>query len=196
MSEELQPYKGKKGSGSKLALPMQTGDLVSFLNMAIDESVKRMGRPAVYPPDNQGLDNFVQKSIDYFEHVNAVNSNPDIQDKIIPDVESYAIFLGITRKTLLMYQRRGGIWDEVISQFKEVIVAAKKQLAFTYRIPPIFAVFDLVNNGDYYNTNEFKPVPVEIETRKNTPDDQARELGLVWDEVTGEYVPEGKKYDH
>lgn len=196
MSDDLQPYKGKTGRGSHKVLPVETGDLKAILDVAIDGSIKRCGRPAVYPDNDKGLDDFVQKSIDYLQYVNDINSNPDIDNKLIPDVEGWALFLGITRQTVFNYELRGGQWLETIQFYKNAFMACKKQLALTFKIPPVFAIFDAVNNTSarYYNTSQFQITTTqEEESRKKTPDEEARAAGLVWDEFIGEYVPDKRR---
>ena len=96
-------------------------------------------------------------TIDYFQYVKDTNANPDIDKKLVPDVEALCTFLEITRNTLLTYEkRRGGSWQDFIKQTKNAIAACKKELAFHQQIPPVVAMFDLTNNHSYVNTSEFK----------------------------------------
>ncbi len=134
-------------------LPMDSGDLHAVLTLGIT-ALKR-GARAKYSADTTGLQEFIYESQNYLEYVNTVNSNPDIDRKLIIDVESWCVFLGITRETLRQYSARNKDWKEFIDYFKEIIVTAKKQLAFNGKIPPMIAVFDLTNNHNYHNTSEF-----------------------------------------
>ena len=68
------------------------------------------------------------------------------------------IFLGITKQTVLNYAKRSQDWADTIEYIKESILAAKKQLAFRFKIPPVVYLNDVSNNHDYLNTNEFKLV--------------------------------------
>lgn len=145
-------------------LPMENDDLTAVLSLGI-QALKR-GAVAKYTADPDGYKRFIERSQEYLDYINAVNQNPDIEKKLIVDIESWCVYCGITRETLRNYDSRGGAWHDFISYFKEIILSAKKQLAFTYKIPPAFALFDLVNNHQYHNTNEFHIsayVPKEID---------------------------------
>ena len=76
--------------------------------------------------------------------------------RLIPDVESWATYLGITRKTILNYEKRGEDWQNAIAFYKGIITACKKQLALAGKMPPVLAIFDLTNNSDYVNASEFR----------------------------------------
>jgi len=185
---ELQQYKGHK---SAKCLPLECDDTTAILTMIIDKSTARMGRPCQYSNDKRGLEEFVQNTIEYFEYVNTVNSNPDLDKKLIPDIESWAVYLGITRNTILNYEQRGGNWLDVIQFYKNAIASVKKQLALTFKVPPMIMAFDFTNNHGYCNTNEFK-LTTEVKTPDTDTNRLERELverGLVWDEERKEFVP-------
>lgn len=193
-TDDLIVYEGKKkktsGSGTKVCRPLENDDTTLLLTMAIDTAVAHMGRPAEYPATQKGLDDFVQQTIDYFEHVRTVNSDPELKQKIIPDVESWSVFLGISRVTLWKYAKRNKEWAETIDYYKTVIQATRKQLAACYKIPPAVFVFDSVNNFDYLNVTEFKiNTTVQTEEVHNNIDDQLRENNLTWNEETGTFEP-------
>ncbi len=185
---EIKPYKTKnKGE----CLPLEKDDLTAILTLTIDTSIKNMGRPHHYAPNTQGLDDFIQTTIDYFEYVNTLNSNQELERKLIPDIENWCVFLGITRKTLFNYEQRGNEWQECIQYYKNAIGSGKKQLALNYKIPPMIYVFDATNNHGYVNSNEFKlktTVDTEI-TKEKELQGAIDQLGLVWDEELHEYRP-------
>lgn len=192
--KKLVPYEGKKkktsGSGTKLCERIETDDMTAILDMAIDVSTARMGRPAEYPHTTEGLDRFINKTIDYFENVNSINANPELERKLIPDIESWAMFLGITRQTIWCYEKRGREWKDTIDYYKNCISAVKKQLAMNYKIPPMVYVFDATNNHGYVNSNEFKLTPSKPETEhKDNIDEQLKAAGLVWNEELQEFEP-------
>lgn len=134
-------------------LPMESDDLTAVLNLGI-QALKR-GASAKYSADEEGYKLFVERSKSYLDYVNGINQNSNIEKKLIVDIESWCVYLGITRETLRNYDARGEVWHEFISYFKEIIVMCKKQLAFNFRMPPMVHLFDLVNNHGYHNTNEF-----------------------------------------
>lgn len=169
-------------------------DIGAVLDMGI-EAIKRYGgRPPVYEPTMQGLEAFKQETIRYFNHVKTVNMDENMEKKVVCDIEGWCVFCGITRMTLCKYYRqRGSEWKNFIDYVKEIITTTKKQNAFTYRTPPMIAVFDLVNNSNYVNTNQVKITTDQAaeDVRTINGRDVSKELadnGLVWDDVTGEFV--------
>ena len=186
-STELQGYKNAKAK----CLPMETDDTTAILDMIIDKSTERMGRPCQYENTKRGLESFIQNTVSYFEHVNAINSNPDMERKLIPDIESWAVYLGITRATIFNYEQRGNDWREVIAYYKNAIASVKKQLALNFKVPPMIMAFDFCNNHGYINTSEYK-LTTEVKTSDPDSNKLERELverGLVWDEERKEFVP-------
>lgn len=148
-------------------IPIEAHDLDAVLDMSI-RSIQ-LGRPAKFPETEQGLEDFKQCSIDYLEFVRRTNNNPANENRIIPDIEGWAAFLGTTRQTILTYEKtRDEEWQEFILQVKNIITACKKQLAFRQKIPTLLAVFDLTNNSDYVNTSEFKLKPDNVQNKQPT----------------------------
>ena len=190
---DLEVYEGKKkktsGSGTKKCLPLETNDTTAILTMAIEVSTARMGRPAEYPNTKKGLDDFINKTIDFFQYLNATNSNPDLDRRLVPDIEAWACYCGITRQTIWTYEKRGSEWREVIEYYKGVIQATKKQLALNYKIPPAVFIFDSCNNAGYVNSNEFKLTDTRQETTGNNIDDRIRAAGLIWNDEVQDFEP-------
>lgn len=106
-----------------------------------------------YPDTSEGLQTFKERTQAYFDFVEKANMGNE--KGICSDVESWAISLGCTRQTILNYRSRSGDWAEFIDYTKEIILAQKKAFAFSGRIPPLLAIFDLTNNHGYYSTSEF-----------------------------------------
>ena len=181
---EIKPYKNKG-----TCLPLDTDDMTAILTMTIAKSNERLGRPFHYPPSNQGLETFIQNTIDYFEYVNDINANPDLERKLIHDIENWCVLLGITRQTLFNYERRGPEWYDCIQYYKNAISSVKKQLALNYKIPPMVYVFDATNNHGYVNSNEFKLTAQTeyVEKDTNALEREIVERGLVWNEETKEF---------
>lgn len=140
-------------------------DLDAVLDMSIN-SIK-LGRPAKFPNTEQGLQDFKEASISYLEYVRNTNNNPANDNKLIPDVESWATFMGTTRMTILTYEKnRTDEWKEFIGLIKGSITACKKQLAYRQKIPTVLALFDLCNNSGYVNSSEFRLSQNEIPSEK------------------------------
>lgn len=167
-------------------------DVGAVLNMAINGIKNYGGRPPVYPPTKDGLEQFKEQTIAYLEHVKSVNLDETMEKKVVCDIEGWCVFCGITRMTLsTYYKQRGTDWKTFIDYVKEIIAMTKKQNAMTYRTPPMIAVFDLVNNHSYHNSNEFHITAEQVDGNakigmKNIAQ-QLEDSGLVWNEETGEF---------
>lgn len=129
-----------------------TDDLQALVNLGIQSLRRETGK---YPNNSEGLEALKQGIIGYFQYIVDTNANMEKQP-VYPDIEGLSMYLRTTRKTLRDYEARGGEWAEVIGRAKTAITAVKKQLADTFRIPPILAIFDLTNNAGYVNSSEFR----------------------------------------
>lgn len=159
-------------------IPIEAHDLDAILDMSI-RSVK-LGRSPKFTDDAAGLAEFREASIAYLDHVKKTNDNPGNENKLIPDIESWAAYLGTTRKTILEYEKgRNEEWRDFILQMKNIITACKKQLAFRQKIPTLLAVFDLTNNSDYVNTSEFKLKPDVTDSKQALTAAELPKLGQV-----------------
>lgn len=141
---------------SKTAASM-SGDEI---NCVLDAGIRAFHRGFVtYPDTADGLTDFRRDSERYLTYVRDINerASQDNTCACIPDVESWAAYLGITRKTINRYEKqRGEEWAKAIESVKGIITACKKQLAFVGKMPPVLAIFDLTNNSGYVNASEFK----------------------------------------
>lgn len=169
-------------------------DDVQPINAMITAALKNVGgRPAVYPNSEAGLNAFVENSLSYFDYVSQANSKIDEPKRqLILDVDSWAVFLGISRNTIKEYSKRNETWNKTITLFRDAIGSSKKQLAMHNLIPSIMAIFDLTNNHNYKNASEFK-LTADEERPKEKKDDleaQILEAGLVWDDTLKEFVPQ------
>ena len=187
----------KDASYLKIAKKISSEDLSPTLEITTTILKNLGGRPATYPNTSQGLQSFIENSQGFFEYVQKANSQLDDDKKLIPDIELYLLWLGISRWTLSEYQHRGGEWEKIINMFKDSILVAKKQLILRGKIPPVIAIFDLTNNHGYRNTNSFV-----LEDRTAADNDDNSELekkitdaGLVWDNESHEFVPQERIED-
>lgn len=193
MSDNLVPYSrsGKAGRGIKKAEPIECGDLAPVLDLVITAARSRNGRGTQYPNTKQGLDAFVENTLSFFEYCEEINANPDITEKqkLVPDIELWGTYIGVTRKTILMYEKRGGEWQASIEYFKNSIAAIKKNLAIHGKIPPLITIFDFTNNHNYVNASEFKLTNVDRDQVRGSVDDQAMDSNLVWNAEKQRYEP-------
>ncbi len=162
MKNELQPKEYRRFTPEPIGAD---NTLEAVLNTTI-ESLKQ-GRPPAYPETEQGLEDFKQATIDYFQYVKDTNANPDIDKKLVPDIEGWAVFTSLTRRTILTYEKqRGENWRNFIEQVKNAIAACKKELAFHQQIPQVVFMFDACNNHGYTNTSEFKVEAISDKQQK------------------------------
>lgn len=150
------------------------------------------GRPAVFPNSEQGIQDFRTQSIAYFDYVAAVNAGRESEKAVVPDVENWATYLGLTRQSIFKYEQRSEEWKNTVQLFKNAIAAYKKEMALHYKIPPMIAAFDFCNNHGYVNTSEFKmtveAAPTKEQEQRTALEAEIKESGLIWDEVTQTYV--------
>lgn len=155
-----------------------TGDdaASALLQMGI-ESLK-MKQPS-YANTPEGLQAFKEKTLEYFNYVQAVNADKEEKNKLLCDIESWAVFMGVTRQTINGYSaKRGENWYDFIARTKDIIMAQKKVRAFSGQIPPILMIFDAVNNHSYQNTSDIRIEAVQansIEATK-TPEEIAAQI--------------------
>lgn len=185
MSEHLENYKGKKtGKGVKKCLPMQTGDMTATLDLILSSIEINGAKMRGYPNTSQGLEQFKANSIDFFRYLTELNGNPEIEKKLIPDIEAWCTYIGIARATLYTYEKRGNDWKTAIQYFKNLIGTAKKQLALNHKIPPVVWIFDAKNNHGYNDIGE-----QQDDDTSNSIDEELQRAGLVWDDAKCEFVP-------
>lgn len=184
MSEIIQTY-------NKGAYIAPEGDDLTKITALIEQSLRNNGgRPACYANTPEGLQTFTAKATDYFAYLRTANE--DIEDKrIVPDIENFCVYMGLTRRTLLEYQKtRGQEWEQAILFIKDSIFACKKQLASVGRMPPIVFVFDAVNNFGYHSTNEFH-ITTEAPQKEDAPKIDTNQIAtLIEDTSTAPQLPQ------
>lgn len=139
--------------------PIQVDDISATLELALKVMKKTRGSNAKYPDTPEGIELFQRYSIDYLSYVDEVNrENADGSGKpiMIPNVDEWALALGLTPSTIRAYERRSPEWAETIGVFRTTISACITQLSMKGKIPPVVAMFQQCNNHGYLNTNEFK----------------------------------------
>ena len=143
-----------------IAETMDGDELDAILDVSLQglARAREKGSQPMYSNSPEGLKSFKHDSEEYLAFVRNVNKTPTEGGKLrlVPDIESWAAFLGVTRHMITGYEKRGSDWKSTIDAVKGVITACKKQLAFTGKMPPVLAIFDLTNNSDYVNASEFR----------------------------------------
>lgn len=136
-------------------------DLESLLTLAVQSA--RGNGICKYPNTPEGLALFKEKSIRFLEYVRAQNRIADDENKtrLIPSVEAWGTYCGISRQTILEYQKqRSQDWKDFVIWMKNTIQGCKSQLATLGRVPPIIYIFDSVNNSGYQNTSSITVQPI------------------------------------
>lgn len=131
---------------------IETERAVALCDMMLDgfktaikaaESEKRGGRPRKL----ETVEEFQQVAENY---INYIRDKALQGVRLIPDVEGFCSFAGISRDTLNDWERtRPGVYSDTIKMLKNTIAAYKKQLAFNGEIPPIVFATDFNNNHGY-----------------------------------------------
>lgn len=148
-------YKRKnfKNYESEIETLSMTSDVY---DIAIESLERTKSRPPVYSNDQEGLERFKTMTLEYMKEIRKRNVEAENSKRmrLIPSVEMWAAYLGITRQTIHTYEHNyNAEYKEFIQQFKNVIAAVKKELAENGKIPPVIHIFDFVNNHSYLNTN-------------------------------------------
>lgn len=141
------------------------------------KSLKEFQYTPKYENTPEGLQRFSEKAMSYFEYINRINVDAESTKKLLPDVEGLAVWLGISRKTLLMYEReRGGKWSEYIGLLKTLITSVKKQRTYNFQVPPVFMMFDLKNNSNYVDKYEVEASTDGAPKAEMTPEEVQRKM--------------------
>ncbi len=169
----------------------QSPDLLELTQNIIDglEAYKQGSREK-YPNNLEGFQTFRERTIAYFRRIEEFNrdSDPDSKYGLVPDIEGWSIWLGISRQTLRTYEKRSGDFGEFIRYTKTAILGYKKRQAESFRMPPILYLFDATNNHDYYSTNQFT---VKMEQQQSDEYEKERQAKL-----TAELVRTLTQQDH
>ena len=177
-------------------LPITPNDsMQTAIQMGL-ESLERIssGQAPVYPNTEEGLQEFRKYTERYFHLIHDHNTALDPEERaMLPDVEGWAVFCGISRVTLFTYEKRGGEWGRYIGLVKDVIASAKKAAANDYKTPPVFTIFDLKCNHDYIEKTELK-ITTSAEVTEEQVQDALDSAGLKWDPDKNEYVAEDTDY--
>lgn len=179
---EMQEQALKKPSYKrKTVQPEQIND--NDLTPLFDMALKGLTRHAKYTNDEIGLNAFKELSIEYLKELATANETASENGnmRLCPDIESWAMYLGISRTTIYNYESTyNDDWKTFIADFKNTITSFKKSLAFAGKFSPVLLIFDLTNNSKYYNSSEFniKSETTPKDTVYLLPSEQAYKLGL------------------
>lgn len=121
--------------------------LKGFLQIEEAESGEAVERKGGRPRKLESVEEFKEIAEKYILYIR--NRAAD-GVRLIPDIEGFCSFAGISRDTLNDWERtRPGEYSDTIKRFKTCIAAYKKQLAFAGKIPAIVFATDFNNNHGY-----------------------------------------------
>lgn len=167
--------------------PVTPDDLTASVEMIIESLDRHKSNKAKYDASETGLKRFQEETEQYFRHILKVNADkPEESHNLIPSVEAWCLYVGISRVTLMKYRQRGGEWEEYIERIKNGIISVKLQLTSTGKLPAIIYMFDACNNGNaYYNTGEYKlPQQREYtESKQLSNSEIMKQIGINGEEV-------------
>lgn len=142
--KEGQDYKPTKAETTSALCDMFRRGFMGIEETADGGEVQRKpGRPRKIETVEEFVET-AEKYIDYIEGQAAAGV------RLIPDIEGFCCFAGISRDTLNDWERtRSGEYSDTIKRFKNAVAAYKKQLALSGEIPPIVFATDFNNNHGY-----------------------------------------------
>ena len=125
--------------------------LVEFIQHC--RNIHKFGRPPKYAD----IQEFYGMTDAYWDVLKDKNQSGV---KIIPDIEGFCCFAGISRETLNEWERsRPSEYSDSIKRLKNDIAAYKKQLGLRGAIPPIVFATDFNNNHGYTQRQEIAIAP-------------------------------------
>ena len=164
--ETMKNKKVRKPDSKTEVLPVTGSDTESILSMILLSGEELMREKVLYPNSSDGLQAFKSRTQEYFKFLYDQNKTADDlgETRLLPSVESWALYLRISRVMILQYEKRGGEWLSYIEWCKNSITAVKLQLAENNKLQPLLFLFDTLNNAPQYrNTNQVELVAVPDE---------------------------------
>lgn len=174
--EAMENKKVRKPDSKTEVLPVTGSDTESILSMILLSGEELMQGKILYPNTADGLTAFKTRTMDYFRFLYEQNKSADDlgEQRLLPSVESWALYLRISRVMILQYEKRGGEWLSYIHWVKNSITAVKLQLAENHKLQPLLFLFDTLNNAPQYrNTNQVELVAVPDEHYQKQESPQA-----------------------
>lgn len=180
---ELKPkeYKRKdhKEYASSIDLVSESSDIY---DLVISSMERHNTRPPVYSNTPEGFEQFKQMTICFIKEIRERNVGAENSKRmrLIPSVEMWATYLGVTRQTINNYEHSyEQYFQDYIKLFKNAIASIKKELAENGKINPMLHVFDFCNNYGYVNTNNFTITPPKAdETVFELPTERINRMSL------------------
>lgn len=137
---------------------VEPDEMVALTQNVIDNleaiyEAERIGRPRKY----ETVEEFKEIVNGYLNYIKDANID---KIKLIPDVEGLCAFMGISRDTLLEWERnRPRPYSDTIKMVKNQLAFFKKQLAMKGKIPALTFATDFNNNHGYTQKQEVVLTP-------------------------------------
>lgn len=127
-------------------------EICELMKRAVNVAYTEEGVVYLGPRNYEDANTLSDCFIDYIDYIKeAAGRGVDL----IPDVEGFCTFAGISRKRFLELGKKTELY-ELTQQILTAIAAAKKQRALSGGINPVILAMDLNNNHGYTNTNNTK----------------------------------------
>lgn len=115
------------------------------------EVIKKFsGRLPEYANDKEGFARFCEETQNYLDYVNNYNSNPERKGNIIATVDSWAVSMGVTARTIENYEKmRSSEWSNFIGYIKTAITAGKLEAVDHGESDRVGTIFYLKNRHGF-----------------------------------------------
>lgn len=151
-----------KKNGKRLPVDVQKGGMRAIYEMA-RRNVQEFEGTLNPEPKYQTLDDLRQGIQQYWDFlIEAAESD----DELIADTEGLCQFLGISRRTLLNWEKQNyNGFAQLIAETRTAIAACNKQIAKKGKMPALVFMADFNNNHEYVQKQQ-----VEIESHQMSQD--------------------------
>lgn len=127
-------------------------EICELMKRAVNVAYTEEGVVYLGPRNYEDANTLSDCFIDYIDYIKeAAGRGVDL----IPDVEGFCTFAGISRKRFLELGKKTELY-ELTQQILTAIAAAKKQRALSGGINPVILAMDLNNNHGYVGSNAVK----------------------------------------
>lgn len=128
-------------------------EMTELMDSVIDSLGKQLHEGKVGQPRKyETAEEYILAAMAYFTYLKEANVN---NLNLIPDIEGFCSYLGISRDSMLDWERmRDPRYIQAIKEVKNHIANCKKQLALHGKIPPLVFATDFNNNHGYTQKQE------------------------------------------
>lgn len=156
-----------KKNGKRLPVDVQSGGMRAIYEMA-RRNVEEFEGKADGEPRYQTLDELKRGIQGYWDFL---ISQVDSEDELIADTEGLCQFLGISRRTLLNWEKQNyNGFANLIAETRTAIAACNKQIAKKGKMPALVFMADFNNNHEYVQKQQVEIENHQLSQDKMTPE--------------------------